>query len=81
MSHSESGKVQTEHSLYKVGEIVALILIVYSLLTMILLLAIGGVPKSAREAFDVLEKKRWVGLLRLDLLTMLIIPLYYPLFW
>lgn len=65
---------------YKVAAIVALIFVAYSLVTMIVLLIIGGAPESAREAFDLLAENRLLGLLRLDALTLLIVPLYYPLF-
>ncbi len=68
------------NSLYKIGGIVALIFIVYSLVTMAVLVAIGGPPETAVEVFDLLENQRVVGLLRLDILTMLTVPLYYPLF-
>jgi hypothetical protein len=74
---------QAEHSwksFYKVAAIVALIFVAYSLVTMVVLLTIGGAPESAREAFDLLAKNRLVGLLRLDALTLLVLPLYYPLF-
>ena len=65
---------------YKIGAIVAVILIAYSLVTMVQLVAIGGQPETAIEAFSMLEENRIVGLLRLDVLTLLIVPLYYPLF-
>jgi hypothetical protein len=47
---------------------------------MIQLVVIGGQPETAAEAFSLLEENRIVGLLRLDTLTLLIVPLYYPLF-
>ncbi len=67
-------------SLYKISGVAALIFILYSMVTMILLLTIGGQPESAVEAFDMLQENRLVALLRLDALTLLIVPLYYPLF-
>jgi hypothetical protein len=68
------------NSLYKIGGWVALIFIVYSLVTMILLIVIGGQPDSASEAFKMLQENRIIGLLRLDLLTLLIVPFYYVIF-
>ena len=67
-------------SLYQIGGIAALIFVVYSLVTMILLVLIGGQPETAHEAFNMLEGNKLVGLLRLDMLTLLIVPLYYPIF-
>jgi hypothetical protein len=66
--------------LYRVAAVAALIFTVYSLVTMALLLTVGGQPESAAEAFDMLGKSRLIGLLRLDVLTLLIVPLYYPIF-
>lgn len=62
------------------GGIAALILIVYSLATMVQLIALGGQPATAAEAFSLLQNHRIVGLLRLDLPTVVVMPLYYFLF-
>lgn len=65
------------HTLYKITAVSALILLVYSLATMVLLAAIGGQPETAQEGFAMLAQNRLVGLLRLDVLTLLVMPLYY----
>jgi hypothetical protein len=62
------------------GGIAALILIVYSLATIVQLLVLGGQPATAAEAFRLLQNSRIVGLLRLDLPTVVVMPLYYFLF-
>jgi hypothetical protein len=67
-------------SLFKLCGAAALILLVYSLVTMVLLITIGGQPTTAQEGFTMLQNNRLVGLLRLDVLTLIFIPLYYPLF-
>lgn len=67
-------------SLYKTCGVTVLIQLAYSLVTMILMFAIGGQPTTAQEGFNMLQGNRLVGLLRLDLLTVLIFPLYYVLF-
>jgi hypothetical protein len=67
-------------SLYKIGGVSALIFIIYSLVTMFLLLTIGGQPESATEAFNLLQTNKLVAFLRLDALTLVIVPIYYPLF-
>ena len=66
--------------LCRVGGTVAFVLIVYCLATMAQLMILGGQPSSAAAAFDLLQRNRIVGLLRLDLPTVLALPLYYPLF-
>jgi uncharacterized BrkB/YihY/UPF0761 family membrane protein len=68
------------NSLYKIGGAIALILLVYALVTMVLLIVTGGQPESAQEGFTMLQENRWIGLLRLDVLTVLVMPLYYLLF-
>jgi len=67
-------------SLYKLGGWVALLFVLYSLITMASLIAIGGQPKSALEGFAILQENRLTGILRLDILTVFIMPFYYLLF-
>jgi hypothetical protein len=67
-------------SLCRIGAISAFVLIVYSLATMVQMVALGGQPASAAQAFDLLQHHRAVGLLRLDLPTIAAMPLYYLLF-
>jgi hypothetical protein len=67
-------------SLCKLSGVAALILLVYSLVTMVILILIGGQPETAQEGFNMLQGNRLVGLLRLDVLTVFVMPLYYVLF-
>ena len=62
------------------GGVAAVVLIVYSLATMVQLIVLGGPPATAAEAFRLLEGNRVVGLLRLDLPTIVTMPLYYFVF-
>lgn len=62
------------------GGIASFVLIVYSLSTMVQLIILGGPPATAGEAFRLLQSDRIVGLLRLDLPTMIAMPLYYFVF-
>ena len=62
------------------GGVAGFVLIVYSLATMVQMFVLGGQPKTAAEAFSLLEQNRVVGLLRLDLPTAFLLPLYYLLF-
>jgi hypothetical protein len=68
------------NGLYRIGGIAALILLVYSLATMVQMVVLGGQPTSAAQAFDLLQHHRTVALLRLDLPTLCVMPLYYLLF-
>jgi hypothetical protein len=58
----------------------AILLLAYSLATMISLILIGGMPETAQAGFDLLAENRLVGLLRLDVPTIFCMPLYYLLF-
>jgi hypothetical protein len=66
--------------LCRAGGIAAFLLLAYSLATMVQLLVLGGPPTTAAEAFRLLQSNRLLGLLRLDLPTVLAVPLYYLLF-
>ena len=66
--------------LCRIGGIAAFLLIVYSLATIVQMLVLGGQPATAAQAFDLLQHHRVVGLLRLDLPTVAVLPLYYLLF-
>ena len=64
-------------SLYKIGGVAAWIFVAYSLITIIIFMFLSQFPETAVEAFDALQENRLIGLLRLDTLTLLIVPLYY----
>ncbi len=66
--------------LCRMGAVAAFILVAYSLATMVQLVWLGGQPTTAAEAFRLLQENRILGLLRLDLPTVLAVPLYYFLF-
>ena len=68
------------NGLCRIGGIAALLLLIYSLATMVQMIVLGGQPTSAAQAFDLLQHHRMVGLLRLDLPTVALLPLYYLLF-
>lgn len=67
-------------SLYTFAGIFALILLLYSLATILIMVTTGGQPKTIEDIFTMLQDNRILGLLRLDLLTVFIMPLYYVLF-
>lgn len=65
----------------RMGAIAALILLFYSLATIIQIVVLGGPPTAAAQAFDLLQHHRIVALLRLDLPTVIVLPFYYLLFF
>jgi hypothetical protein len=64
-------------SLYKIGGVAAWIFVAYSLATIIIFMVLSQMPETALEAFNALQENRIIGLLRLDALTLLTVPLYY----
>jgi hypothetical protein len=67
--------------LCRLGGVVALILLLYSVVTMMVLTLLGTPPDTAAESFAMLQGNRIVGLLRLDILTVFVyMPLSYLLF-
>jgi hypothetical protein len=67
-------------TIYKFGGVASWIFVAYSLVTMIVVFGIGGRPETALEAFELLQENKLVGLLRLDALTLIIVPFYYPIY-
>jgi len=66
---------------YKLGGIICMLLIAYSLITMLTMVLIGTPPETIEECFSMLQENRFSGLLRLDILTVFVMPLYYFLFY
>jgi hypothetical protein len=58
-----------------------MVLIAYSLITLVIMSLIGGPPETIKQCFSLLHENRLQGLLRLDILTVFIIPFYYLLFY
>ena len=63
----------------RAGAIASFLLFGYSTVTAILLLVIGGAPETASEVFALLQRRPFVGWLRLDVLTVIFMPMYYVL--
>jgi hypothetical protein len=66
--------------LLRIGGWAAMALIVYCIATMIILSVVGGQPDSAQEAFTLLRENKLVGVLRLDGLMVVCMPLFYLFF-
>ncbi len=67
--------------IFRLGGISCMILIAYSLATMGIMVFIGPPPETITECFSMLEHNKIYGLLRLDVLTVFTMPLYYLLFY
>ena len=63
----------------RAGAIASFLLFGYSIVTAILLPVIGGAPETAVEVFALLQRRPFIGWLRLDVLTVVFMPMYYVL--
>jgi hypothetical protein len=68
-------------TIYWLGGLVSMILIAYCISTILIIVFIGAPPKTIEECFSILNNNKLQGLLRLDILTVFIMPLYYLLFY
>lgn len=74
--------LQSSHRItYLIGGLICTILILYSLATMYVMFMIGTPPETIIECFTMLNENKFLGLLRLDILTVFTMPLYYVLFY
>jgi hypothetical protein len=67
--------------IYKAGGISLFIFILYAIATMIIMPTIGAQPDTVHECFDLLENNRIIGLIRLDILTVIFLPLYFIIYF
>ncbi|MBN1999279.1 hypothetical protein JW935_17100, partial [candidate division KSB1 bacterium] len=58
----------------------AFILLGYTLITLVVAFGLGGPPETAEELYQMLQTNRFIGLLRLDILTVFAMPFYYLVF-
>jgi hypothetical protein len=71
----------SQKTIFTIGGVVSLIFVTYSLLTLLIITIIGGPPNNVEECFNMLQENKVQGLLRLDILTVFTVPLYYLLFF
>jgi len=72
----------TSHkTMHWIGGTACFILLGYSLATLLIMSLIGGPPDTIEETYSILHDNRITGLLRLDILTVFVMPLYYLLFY
>ncbi|MGE5457460.1 MAG: hypothetical protein ACM3RX_03820, partial [Methanococcaceae archaeon] len=69
------------NTIYRTSGMICFIFLAYSLITLFVMSLIGGPPVTAEESFSILRENPFNGLLRLDILTVFVIPLYYLLFF
>lgn len=68
--------------LYKAGGWTSVLFLVYSVATILILALLdGGYPGSALECFNMIHENRFLALIRMDLISIIIIPFYYLLFF
>ena len=68
------------YTLFRTGAFSCFFLLAYSLATILIMVLIGPPPETVEECYSMLAANRFHGLLRLDMLTVFVMPLYYLLF-
>lgn len=71
----------SRRTIYWIGGLISMILIAYCISTFLILVLIGPPPENIKECFSILNENTLYGLLRLDILTVFAMPLYYLLFY
>ena len=68
--------------LYHTGAYTALLFIIYSVVTILIFALVkGGYPKTAADCFAMFRENRFIALLRLDIVSVVVLPFYYLLFF
>jgi len=68
--------------LYTAGGWTSILFLVYSVATILIFILVGkGFPETASECFDMLQENKFTALLRLDIVSIVVIPFYYLLFF
>jgi hypothetical protein len=68
--------------LYKAGGWTSVLFLVYTFVTILIFALVGkGYPETAGECFDMLNENKFTALLRLDIVSVIVIPFYYLLFF
>ena len=71
----------SHQTIYWLGGVICAVFIIYSLAEMVIMFGIGIPPETIIETFSMLNENKFIGLLRLEILTVFTIPLYYVLFY
>jgi hypothetical protein len=71
----------SQKTVYLIGGTACFILLGYSITTLLIMTLIGGPPETIEQTFFILHDNKLTGLLRLDILTVFVMPLYYLLFY
>src|SRR5512140_2571772 len=80
-SYTPYTNMTSQRTVYRLGGTACFILLIYSLTTLLIMSLIGGPPETIEQTFSILHENKIYGLLRLDILTVFLMPLYYLLFY
>ncbi len=78
---SRSDTDSASRIIYWLGGLACIIFFAYCLATFLIMMFIGPPPKTVEECFLLLNENKLAGLLRLDILTVFTMPLYYIIFF
>lgn len=73
---------KASRNLYKAGGWTSVLFLVYSFVSVLIMMLVeGGYPGSAMECFEMINENKFIALLRLDMVSIIVVPFYYLLFY
>jgi hypothetical protein len=71
----------SQRMIYWLGGVISFIFVAYSICTIMIMTILGTPPENIEQLYSMLNDNKLLGLLRLDILTVFIIPFYYLFFY
>jgi len=73
---------KASRNLYRAGGLTSILFLIYSFVCILILVLLdGGYPDNAVECFRMINENRFIALLQLDIVSVIVIPFYYLLFY
>jgi hypothetical protein len=81
MNHHDSDSKSRSY-LFRAGAIATTLFILYTVVTILIFIFIpGGFPETASDCFEMFRNSRLVALVRLDIVSVVVLPFYFILFY
>lgn len=78
----KNGQTSAQNYFFWFGGLTCMIFLIYCIVTLLLVFFLPGSPPTTIEGYYImLKESRLIGLIRLDILTVFVMPLYYLLFY
>ena len=82
MHETEYPDDRASRYLYRAGACTVLLFLIYLVATLLIFALVkGGFPKTATDCFAMFRENRFIAFLRLDIVSVVVLPFYYLLFF